>query len=111
MNLSNYYWSFKSAVPAKICDDIINFGLSQNEEIANIGNFNNKKLTQDNLKTLKRTRNSNIAWLDEPWIYKEVQPYIHQANKNAGWNFSWDWSESCQFTKYKLNQYYDWHIF
>ena len=109
MNLSNYYWSFKSAVPAKICDDIINFGLSQNEEIANIGNFNNKKLTQDNLKTLKRTRNSNIAWLDEPWIYKEVQPYIHQANKNAGWNFSWDWSESCQFTKYKLNQYYDWH--
>ena len=27
----------------------------------------------------------------------------------AGWNFDWDWSESCQFTKYKLNQYYDWH--
>ena len=31
------------------------------------------------------------------------------ANKNAGWNFDWDFSESCQFTKYKLNQYYDWH--
>ena len=27
----------------------------------------------------------------------------------AGWNFDWDRSESCQFTKYKLNQYYDWH--
>jgi PKHD-type hydroxylase len=31
------------------------------------------------------------------------------ANKNAGWNFDWDWTESCQFTKYKHNQYYDWH--
>ena len=29
--------------------------------------------------------------------------------ENAGWNFDWDRSESCQFTKYKLNQYYDWH--
>ena len=27
----------------------------------------------------------------------------------AGWNFDWERSESCQFTKYKLNQYYDWH--
>ena len=26
-----------------------------------------------------------------------------------GWNFDWERSESCQFTKYKLNQYYDWH--
>tara|TARA_R110000782_G_scaffold35560_2_gene84990 strand:+ start:266 stop:655 length:390 start_codon:yes stop_codon:yes gene_type:complete len=27
----------------------------------------------------------------------------------AGWNFQWDRSEACQFTKYKQNQYYDWH--
>ena len=32
-----------------------------------------------------------------------------QANELAGWNFEWDWSESCQFTKYKKGQYYDWH--
>ena len=25
-----------------------------------------------------------------------------KANENAGWNFEWDYSESCQFTKYKL---------
>ena len=42
-------------------------------------------------------------------IYKEIQPYIHQANNNAGWNFDWDYSESCQFTIYKKKQYYDWH--
>ena len=47
--------------------------------------------------------------VNDTWIYKELHPYVHEANKNAGWNFEWDQSESCQFTKYKLNQYYDWH--
>jgi len=31
------------------------------------------------------------------------------ANQMAGWNFQWDWTESCQFTIYKKGQYYDWH--
>jgi PKHD-type hydroxylase len=52
---------------------------------------------------MKRKRNSDLVWLNDPWIYKELHPYIHQANRAAGWNFEWDRSESCQFTKYKLN--------
>jgi PKHD-type hydroxylase len=47
--------------------------------------------------------------MSDHWIYKEIQPYVHQANANAGWNFKWDWSEACQFTIYKKGQYYDWH--
>ena len=47
--------------------------------------------------------------MNDRWIYKEIQPYVHQANANAGWNFEWNYSESCQFTKYKKGQYYDWH--
>ena len=31
------------------------------------------------------------------------------ANRNAGWNFQWDYSESCQITKYGVGQYYGWH--
>ena len=38
-----------------------------------------------------------------------MHPYVHEANRQAGWNFDWERSESCQFTKYKHNQYYDWH--
>ena len=30
-------------------------------------------------------------------------------NKNADWNFQWDWSEACQFTRYSKGQFYDWH--
>ena len=47
--------------------------------------------------------------MNDRFIYREVQPFIHQANRLANWNFDWNFSESCQFTKYKLNQFYDWH--
>ena len=109
MNLNNYYWYFTAAVPPKICDDIVKYALSKKETLGTIGGYDNKKLSKAEIKEMKRKRNSDLVWLNEPWIYKEVQPYIRQANKNAGWNFQWDRSEVCQFTKYKLNQYYDWH--
>ena len=109
MNISNYYWYFTSAIPPRICDDIIKYGLSQAETMARTGGYDNRELTKKEIKDIKRKRNSDVVWLNDRWIYKEIQPYVDQANKNAGWNFQWDWSESCQFTKYKLNQYYDWH--
>ena len=109
MNISNYYWYFTSAIPPKLCDDIVKHGLSKSETVARTGGFVNKKLTKDQIKNMKRKRNSDLVWLNDNWIYRELHPYIHEANKSAGWNFEWDRSEVCQFTKYKLNQYYDWH--
>jgi len=109
MNTYNYYWYFKSAIPPKICDDIIKYGLAQAETMARTGGYGDKELTKDQVRDMKRKRNSDLVWLNDNWIYKELHPYIHEANKSAGWNYEWDRSESCQFTKYKLNQYYDWH--
>jgi len=109
MNILNHYWWFKSAIPPRVCDDIIRYGLSKSESMALTGDYQEKKLTNDQIRDLKRKRNSDLVWLDDHWIYKELHPFIHSANKSAGWNFDWDRSESCQFTKYKLNQYYDWH--
>ena len=109
MNLSNYYWAFKSAIPPRICDDIIKYALSKDETMARTGGFGDKELSEDQVLNMQRKRKSDLVWLNDTWIYKEIHPYVHQANKNAGWNFDWIRSESCQFTKYKLNQYYDWH--
>ena len=109
MNLTNYYWYFKSAIPPKICDDIIKYGLSQSQTMARTGQYGDKQLNKDEIKDMQKKRKSDIVWLNDPWVYKEIHPYVHQANKDAGWNFDWEKSESCQFTKYKLNQYYDWH--
>jgi hypothetical protein len=37
MNLTNYYWYFKSAIPERVCDDIIKYGNAQREQIALTG--------------------------------------------------------------------------
>jgi len=114
MNLQNYYYYFQSALTPRFCDELIKYGTSQQEQLALTGGQTTKiqegkNLKEEDIIDLKKKRDSNIVWLSERWIYKEIQPFIHQANKLAGWNFDWDFSEACQFTKYKLNQFYDWH--
>ena len=115
MNISNYYWYFPSVLTPKFCDDVIAYANAQKEEMALTGGFgrgrdlNKKPLNKQEVKDLKKKRNSDLVWLDDTWIYKELHPYVHEANARAGWNYDWERSESCQFTKYKLNQYYDWH--
>ena len=114
MNLQNYYYYFQSALTPRFCDELIKYGISQQEQLALTGGQTTKinegkPLDDKDIIDLKKKRDSNITWLNDRWIYKEIQPFIHQANRLAGWNFDWDFSESCQFTKYKLNQFYDWH--
>jgi PKHD-type hydroxylase len=109
MNLSNYYWFFESAIPNRICDDIVRYGNQLRDQMAVTGGLVDKKLNKKEIADLKKKRDSNIVWMNDRWIYREIHPYIKSANKQAGWNFEWDWSESCQFTKYNKGQYYDWH--
>ena len=109
MNLYNYFWYFKSALTPRFCDEVIKYALSKEEVMAKTGGYGDKKLNKEDVKNLQRKRKSDLVWLNDTWIYKELHPFVNSANRNAGWNFQWDFSESCQFTKYKLNQYYDWH--
>ena len=117
MNLAHYYWYFQSAVPPRICDMIVRYGKANKEKetLAITGGLGRDRdlkrqpLNQQEIKDLKKKRDSNVVWFNDRWIYKEIQPYVSMANTNAGWDFIWDWSESCQFTKYKKGQYYDWH--
>ena len=100
MNVENSYWYFRDVIPKNICDDIIKFGLQQNKQKAIVGD---EKLNP-------KIRKSNVAWLDEKWIYNEIHPYILKANENAKWNYDLNRSEHCQFTIYDPGQYYDWHV-
>jgi PKHD-type hydroxylase len=115
MNLTNYYYYWANAIPHRICDMIIQYGKAIKNDTAITGGVGRDRdlkaqpLTKKELKDLKKKRDSNICWFNDRWIYKEIHPYIQQANQRAGWNFQWDWTESCQFTIYKKGQYYDWH--
>ena len=114
MNLKNYYYYFQSALTPRMCDDIVAYGKKHQAEMAVTGGVSKKvetggKLTKKEIKNIQKKRDSDIVWMNDKWIYDAVHPYIHEANKLAGWNFEWDWSESCQFTKYGVGQYYGWH--
>ena len=47
--------------------------------------------------------------MDDPWIYNSIIPFVKEANQQAGWNFTLEGSESCQWTKYSKTQHYTWH--
>lgn len=111
MNLKYYYWFFSGVLSNEFCDRLIKHAKDKQEHLGITGGYNKppESLSKKELKEVKKKRHSNVVWMDDPWIYETIQPFIHSANKNAGWNFEWDWSETCQFTKYKKGQYYDWH--
>ena len=111
MNLKYYYWFWKNVIPGRLCDDIIRYGLRNKKERAVTGDFVKKgrSLNTKEIKQLKKKRDSAVVWLNDDWIYKEIQPYVHHANVSAGWNFQWQQSEVCQFTVYTKGQYYGWH--
>ena len=96
MRLKYYYWYFKSAFSPKLCSKIVEHGLQQQDEKAK--------------NSRKDVRESSIVWLEDEWIRDEIYPYLHKANRKAGWNFDWDDSETVQFTKYKKDQFYNWHL-
>lgn len=136
MNLQHNYWCFIKAIPSHVCDQIVELGMCTMLEKKNkygadsvtgsTGDWRQKKsavesqiaandLTVEQLKlqgldTAKTyIRDSNVVFLDTPWLYEIIQPLVTTANKNAGWNFDWDYTEEMQFTKYSSDQFYGWH--
>tara|TARA_R100000306_G_C4319786_1_gene114544 strand:+ start:95 stop:727 length:633 start_codon:yes stop_codon:yes gene_type:complete len=114
--LKYYYWFWKNVIPPRLCDDIIQYGLKHKQGRALTGEItgNNRDLVKNPLrakeiKHLKKKRHSNVVWMSDKWIYKELFPYVRGANYSAGWNFQWSRAESCQFTIYRKGQYYGWH--
>ena len=110
MHLLNYYWYFTKALPVGFCNKILKLGKSKKAKQAFVGGTKkDQPLNKQEMETLKVKRNSKVVWLDERWIYDKIQPFVHTANRNAGWNFEWDWSEPAQFTQYKKGMHYNWH--
>ena len=80
MMLKNYYYSFKSAIPLRICDDIIKYGTQQKSSLALTGGLQNKinpltkKLSQKDEKDLntygKIRKLSVTVSLSDPSEYK-----------------------------------------
>jgi PKHD-type hydroxylase len=134
MELRNTYYYFKSALDPETCAKIIKLGTDKiaankaaglSTEAYTFGDTQKSKmgadaqpqgeLAKDELKKLGvdtkslYVRDSEVAWLEDSWLYELFQPFVHRANKEAGWNWDWDYSESFQFTVYNPSQFYSWH--
>ena len=103
MQIKHNYYYFIKAIPIKICEKILEAGRKKitNQAITGI-EYKEGKL---NLKA----RDCRVSWLNDKWIYDIINPFIHAANKEADWNFEWDWNETSQFTIYEKGHYYGWH--
>ena len=110
MNISNYYWYFSGVLTPRFCDEVIKYANAQKEQMAVTGGYGDRKLNKQEVLDLKRKRNSDLVWLNDTWIYKELHPYVHEANRNAGWNYEVSMYESLQFTCYEQDGHYGWHI-
>ena len=132
MQLSNQYYYFKNAIPPDTCKRILDLGISKIESERAKGNsvegvtFGNEQkgakgssaAPQAELTKLELTekgiensyvRDSEVTWLNDQWLYDLIIPFIHEANRSAGWNWQWDYCESFQFTKYNPSGFYSWH--
>ena len=94
---------FTSALSGRLCDEILQYALTQKREEANVVSSSDD---------LFKVRNSSVAFLNDSWIFKEIQPYINIANEEAKWNFDLDTCEPFQFTEYdgSKKQHYSWHV-
>ena len=114
MNLKYFYWFFPKAFSPSFCNKIIELGKTRVADEAVTGGMERdlKKdpLTKKEVVFKKKIRRSKVAWLTEPWLYKELAHFLNLANQNAGWNFQHDWFEDVQFTYYGKGDHYDWHI-
>jgi PKHD-type hydroxylase len=110
INNKHSYWYFTSALTKEFCENVIQCGLSKQSEVATIGGVPKKdKYSKEDIKKIKKYRYSDIVWLNEPWIYQEILPYVKVANNESSWGYEWHETETAQFTIYKKNQFYKWH--
>jgi len=133
MQLTNNYWYFISEIDQQTCKEIVDRGLARIEEIkqkfgtAEGYTFGEKQKgvkpsaipqgEQSKQQLLRQgidpensyVRDSEVAWLDDQWIYDKIIPIVKTANYNAGWNWDIDYFEPFQFTVYRPGGFYSWH--
>jgi len=105
MKLKYNYWYFTKAISPAQCQRIIKTATKMPYTTGTIeGNPEADKPEID-----PKYRKVKITSISDPEIYSLLNPFIHGANKSAGWNFQWDWNETSQFAMYNKSDHYEWH--
>ena len=62
-----------------------------------------------NIET-QSTRKSDICWIKDDKINKQITDLCDEANKSAKWNFDIRNMEPIQIARYRRKEFYSWHV-
>jgi len=111
MNLKWLWYSFEKVIADTVCDQMVDLLKQSKKSRGTIGAFKDKKnLTKQEQRSFDKTRKSHVFFSNLEWLYRYTHPWIHEANRKAGWNVQWNLSEDCQLTRYGPKEHYDWHV-
>ena len=96
------YWYWNNIIPFEICQKLINLG----KEWKQADTFESAEKGE----SLDDTRKSDIAWVNDQWVYDLISPYMRSANEQAGWKYDIVGVEDCQITRYTKDGFYTWHM-
>ena len=100
----NQLWVWYSEISKEICNKII---MSANDtwDTGKFGNRNGRGIIDSSI------RSTDVHFASEEWIYDLTEPYLIEANKNAGWNYDISGIEPYQIGKYSadISGHYGWH--
>ena len=116
MRVKNEWWWWESALTPEKCQDIIDLGdgiLQKDKEngvdTTALTGAERRYAGDIDKEKLYQVRKCDVAWFNDQWVYELVHPFVNEANRNAGWNYEWDFSEDFQYTVYPKGGFYGWH--
>ena len=111
MNLKWLWYSFEKVIADTVCDQMVDLLKQSKKSRGTIGAFKDEKnLTKQEQRSFDKTRKSHVFFSNLEWLYRYTHPWVHEANRKAGWNVQWSLSEDCQLTRYGPKEHYDWHV-
>ena len=103
---NNPIWFFGSAIPKKLCEQIIQEG----KQLKAVDGTIDKERSEKDFVVEKSLRDGKIAFFPEDyWIDKIIMSYVFSANMKSKWNFSIHEKEPVQFGIYNKHNFYSWH--
>ena len=106
---NNPTWFFGSAIPKKLCEQIIQEGKQLKAVDGTVDRDASEAYRYPGLPS-ETFRDGKIAFFPEDyWIDRIIMSYVFSANMKAKWNFSIHGKEPVQFGIYNKHNFYSWH--
>ena len=113
-NTNEWYVFDEGTIDTETCNKLTNLGKDKwQPAISDIKNETTdeerEKGRLPDYKLDPQQRISDVVWCNEQWMYDIITPYMHDANKHAGWRYEINAAESAQITRYEPGGFYTWH--